>query len=400
MAFYRDRQRTMRRKQALGFTLIELAVVILLISIFMGLGLSALDVQQTNRAYSETREKQEKIKDALVTHLANFRRLPCPDTKPTGGAPTPPDGVENRVGGNPANPCSNPGGAPINPAFGVVPYATLGLSRDDALDGWDNFFSYEVSRGGPNEWALSTTFGPPAGFFTGNGGGIRLNGRNAGGVFALNLPGALGIAAIIVSHGRNGSGAFTTKGAQNQAPLPALADEVDNTNDVNSVFFQREFTDVAPPGGGGTFDDLVLALTPSDLLTPAIKDGALQSAMAQVREQLRTVRDTAFGQVPGATPPCTPPANLAALVLPDTVTVDPWGTTINYIQANSGPVGAASPAVGTVAFCAWSSGPDRTTPAVCGPAFALTGDDVGLPPVTYDQLRTAFSTGTQPPPCP
>jgi prepilin-type N-terminal cleavage/methylation domain-containing protein len=68
----------MLRRQVMGFTLLELAIVMILIGIFMGLGISALDAQQTNRAFSETREKQEKIKDALVTYLASFARLRFP----------------------------------------------------------------------------------------------------------------------------------------------------------------------------------------------------------------------------------------------------------------------------------------------------------------------------------
>ncbi|MGH8655779.1 MAG: type II secretion system protein [Gammaproteobacteria bacterium] len=390
----------MLRKQALGFTLLELAIVILLISIFMGLGVSALDVQQTNRAFSETKEKQEKIKDALVTYVANFRRLPCPDTTALTAPGTPPDGVEDRVTpGDPTTICVDPPGAAIS-GFGVIPYAELGLSRDDALDGSDNFFTYEVSRGVPNEWALSTTFGPANGFFSGNGGGITLNGRNAaGGVFALNPPpgagSALGIAAIIVSHGRNGLGAYTTKGTSNASPV-AGTDEAQNA-DGDAVFFQRDFTDVAPPGGSGAFDDLVLALTPRDLLTPAIKDGALQSPSGQVFEQMRTIKDTVVGWIPANSPPanCAPPVPNplptgvpAVLGLPPTVTVDPWTQPINYVQASGGPINLAGPPGN--AFCVWSNGPNRANDSgACGPVLGT--DDIGPPPVTNAQLATIYS---------
>lgn len=59
----------MIRKHVWGFTLVELALVIVLIGIFAGLGLGALGALQTNRAFSETRKNQEKIKDALVGAL-------------------------------------------------------------------------------------------------------------------------------------------------------------------------------------------------------------------------------------------------------------------------------------------------------------------------------------------
>lgn len=378
----------MRRKQALGFTLLELAIVILLIGIFMGLGVSALDVQQTNRAFSETREKQEKIKDALVTHLTNFTRLPCPDTNLT--VASPPDGNENRVGGIPTGACSNAASAAIDPAIGVLPYLTLGLSRDDALDGWDNFFTYQVSLDNAatatirEGWTLTNTFD------VGNTGSITVNDRNsAGGVVPLSNA----VAAVVVSHGRNGLGAYTTKGTPNQAP-PAATDESDNS-DNNSIYFDREFTDVLGPAGG-SFDDVVLVLTPTDLLTPAISGGALRSANAKVLEQLRTIRDTAFGRVPPGPPACVPPTDLAAMgvAVPGPVATDPWGQTINYLE-DTQPLDAA---VTGDAFCLWSSGPNGVSnsllpipPTLTPPCPAIIGDDIGLPPVTYDQLRTAYS---------
>ena len=60
--------------------------------------------------------------------------LPCPDTSAT------PDGV--------ADTCAGPG-----TTTGVLPWVTLGMSKDAAIDSFGNFYTYIVS-GSPRTFAL------------------------------------------------------------------------------------------------------------------------------------------------------------------------------------------------------------------------------------------------------
>lgn len=62
-----------------GFTLAEMAIVVLLISIAMTMGLKTVTANLDNAAYSETKSKQERIKIALIGYLRTNGRLPCPD---------------------------------------------------------------------------------------------------------------------------------------------------------------------------------------------------------------------------------------------------------------------------------------------------------------------------------
>ena len=239
------------RNRKRGFTLAEMAIVVLLIGIMMTMGLGVLKAQTDSAAYSVTNKKQTAIKEALVAYLRANWRLPCPDTNFVGGtAPLVPDGQENRVGAVTTACTAN---------FGVVPYVTLGLPPEMALDGWNNFMSYHVSTA--PDWSLTASFNPAA------VGSITLNSAPA-------TPLTTNAVAVVVSHGRNGNGAYTTKGSRNLAPT--TADELENANvAANLIYFKREFTDV-PAAVGGAFDDVVMYLQADDLLTPLRNDGSLK----------------------------------------------------------------------------------------------------------------------------
>src|SRR5688500_14370425 len=117
-----------------GFSLVELSVVVLIIGIIITMGIGTWTANLENQAHAATAQRKLAIKDALTGYLRRNNRLPCPDADFTAF-----DGLENRATpGNPATACSA--------AFGILPYVTLGLSRDAVRDGWGNFFSYHVSN--------------------------------------------------------------------------------------------------------------------------------------------------------------------------------------------------------------------------------------------------------------
>ena len=122
------------RRSAAGFTLVEMAVVITLMAIFMTMGLRLLQATRDSAAWTETKARQERIKLALVGYLRGNGSLPCPDATPVGTAPT---GVKG------TSPCLGALGG------GVVPWKDLGLSVADVQDGWSNFFTYRVANSTP-----------------------------------------------------------------------------------------------------------------------------------------------------------------------------------------------------------------------------------------------------------
>ena len=117
-----------------GFTLIEMAVVLVVVSLVLGSLLVPLASQVEQRRIQSTEQILEQARDALLAFAAVHRRLPCP-ADPTGGQ----EKVTMATGA-----CTN------NPGF--LPAATLGLSPLDAegfaRDGWGlekNRIRYAVS---------------------------------------------------------------------------------------------------------------------------------------------------------------------------------------------------------------------------------------------------------------
>jgi prepilin-type N-terminal cleavage/methylation domain-containing protein len=323
----------MHTKQHSGFTLIELAVVVFIIGILASVGLATLKSQMESTSISATKKKQETMKNSLISYLAKYNRLPCPAIDNTG--------LESRVLTNaPANCIDNTGKSAY---LGILPYATLGLPKSAALDGWENFFSYAVST----QWTLTySTAAPVVGgtstnvasqaFNVGDSGTIAVNNRSPA-TSSTPTPISSNAVVFIVSHGKNGLGAFTNKGTQNVSPA-AGTDELANvpvptTWAVPSAFYQREYTDIAVPTYGA-FDDIAQFLNPRDLITPLILDGALQSAQSQWSQQITNINNALIGAMFNNSL-CAPPANQAAfnalLTANGIQPVDPWGGTLTYI---------------------------------------------------------------------
>jgi prepilin-type N-terminal cleavage/methylation domain-containing protein len=270
-----------------GFSLVELSVVVLIIGIIMTMGIGAWTANLENQAHSATAQRQAAIKEALTGYLRRNNRLPCPDNDFTA-----PDGVENRATpGNPATACST--------AFGILPYVTLGLSRDAARDGWGNLFSYQVSNNtntpdAGGNWSDNRDWTTSANFRAGNTGTITVNDRNGATVTAI----ASNVVVVVVSHGRNGLGAYAIGGTRNTLPA-AGTDERENTDGTaNTVYFRREAT-TDDAATGGPFDDQVAFLTPSDLLDPLFRDGSLKSPQSMVQEQLQKQKQLIIGYTMG-----------------------------------------------------------------------------------------------------
>jgi prepilin-type N-terminal cleavage/methylation domain-containing protein len=255
----------MAKKPRAGFTLAEMAIVVLLAGILLTFGVGVVQSQLENAAITVTKKRQEAIRDALVGYLGRNHRLPCPDSPIAPPAPNVSfDGVEDRVTALPGTPPIPDPSTRCVRTFGVLPYITLGLSREMALDGWNNFFGYQVSNT-PYNWTISSNFN------AGSQGGIVIRERPGVGLIDFPTPAV----AVLVSYGRNGSGAYTTKGTRNTLPIAADVDQLENT-DGNNIYVRREFTDSAT-APGGTFDDFVFALMPADLVAPAVLNKSVRS---------------------------------------------------------------------------------------------------------------------------
>ncbi len=126
-------------KNAHGFTLVELAVVIVIVALLLGALLVPLATQVQGRNVKETRQSLKEIKEALLGFAVTQGRLPCPDTDR--------DGREDACGGV---------GLTIDVVEGFLPWRDLAVPATDA---WGRIFRYAVAR----EFAeLAQPGAPPA----------------------------------------------------------------------------------------------------------------------------------------------------------------------------------------------------------------------------------------------
>lgn len=107
----------------LGFTLVEMAVVLVIMGLLIAGLLVPLSAQIDQRSYTQTQRSLEDIKQVLIGYVIINGRLPCPASSTS-------DGIEDPVGGGACNHAYD----------GFIPAATLGITPTDAngyaVDGW------------------------------------------------------------------------------------------------------------------------------------------------------------------------------------------------------------------------------------------------------------------------
>ena len=183
---------TTARRASRGFTLIELAIVMLITGLLLIGAARLFENLQLEQALKATRQRIEKIQKQLDTFADKNERFPCP-LPPAGGPMTAEPGS-----------CAN---ADLPPdardvARGILPAIALDLAPDEVRDGWGNMFTYAVSAKLTKEKGMHGVT-PPAGVIgMVNGYGDNLLDTADSGRYA------------IISHGPSGAGGFTQKGTE------------------------------------------------------------------------------------------------------------------------------------------------------------------------------------------
>lgn len=311
-----------------GFTIAELAVAAAILALLLFGAMVPFSAQVQIRNVNETRRTMDSIKEAVIGFAQANGRLPCP------------------ANGNIASGLANAGIEQFNGtscvatfgAFGVVPWATLGTPETDA---WGRRFSYRVSPAfadailapsPPNPpgtllatWntraaAYATPAPPPtylpqtlsspvspgnqapacdltiaptqSSFSLCTLGDITVFTRSSPGIAAVPLVSA--IPAVIISHGKNGYGAWQSSGGQIALP-PVGSDEAANAaGNITTLtgsyptwtFYSRTpssaeagCVDPAPPAAGGPpfceFDDIVATISLNALIARIVAAGKL-----------------------------------------------------------------------------------------------------------------------------
>lgn len=237
-----------------GFTLIEVAIAIVVLGFLLGGAVMSLGAQMELRHRNETRTTLETARDALIGHMVAQGRLPCP-------APDGATGVEAVNAGN--SDCAWPAANVLQ----LVPATTLGLAPTDQagylVDAWGRPIRYRVTRWqeagfaqpiftypGPNPNKLAdyvrgngfpSNSPPPAGFLN-----VCTDGTNAANCAATRI--AQGLVVVLYSTGPNG---------------------IDETA-IGAPAFHFVNRDAAPG-----YDDLVLWISPFTLYDRLLAGGTL-----------------------------------------------------------------------------------------------------------------------------
>jgi prepilin-type N-terminal cleavage/methylation domain-containing protein len=255
-------------KRQRGFTLVEIAIVLAVISLLVG---GALNLQQSVSERNKlelTERRVAAILKAIDQFVDYHGYLPCP-ANPLATFAAGDFGVGTNdarhfstsasVDPTDANSGSNNCAAPVNAnviaiapgganlALGGVPVHTLRLAPNFAVDGWNNRFTYVIDQSLAFRGDGLNTTSPTATR------GYTFN--TISGQIVLDRNGTTlrsDIAVMVISHGANGYGAWPGRGGARIDITGGTNEEDENTDD--DITFNQPFRSL-------TSDDVVSYLT-------------------------------------------------------------------------------------------------------------------------------------------
>lgn len=247
-----------------GFSLIELAIVMFIVSLILGGLLTPLSTRLEAQNRKQTNTMLAEIKESLIGYAIINGHLPCPDCSDTtsgscgdsgitsyglnGGIN---DGIEDGVDFSDAGTTPRSGNNFKSCAVqeGNLPWATLGVPEDDA---WENRFHYRVTDrttgSNPDSFADDeedcSTSTSGISFCLDSTGDININDED-GNPVAQNVP------AIVISFGANAD----------DVGNPSSNSEKKNQDD-DTTFVQEDYR----AEGTNEFDDLLIWVSPDTLM--------------------------------------------------------------------------------------------------------------------------------------
>lgn len=262
------------RPQGAGFTLIELAIVLLILSLLLVFLLPTSTAFLNTRKHELTRQKLKNIETAIANYVAVNKRLPCPadGTAAPGSAGAGNEGARD-VNGD----CTN------SQATGVVPWVAIGLTQADIEDGWQRRITYRAGFGLTRDSALDMSSCDPAGtkpapqtdtsgnappggrcwttcvgtnmatctapqdYLTGKGFDIR----DGAGNLIMSVASYTSAAYVLISHGDNGYGAYGAGGTYIATASSGVAGAIEAYN-INGP---AKTVTSAIPSSANTFRD-------------------------------------------------------------------------------------------------------------------------------------------------
>lgn len=240
-----------------GFSIVEMSMVLAVMGVMTtAIASGSVGVVESKRV-DTAKIKLEAIEEAIVRFAAAARRLPCPaDATATGNTAI---GVEQISEGT----CTG------EQNDGIVPWVTLGLPQEAALDPWGRLITMRVADLTANSaFPANLTF---AGLRPLDSQGLDVSELTANDALRpIMRPAAVatdplnGAAYVLISHGRDGLGGYTA--ARTLVAGDAVGNQSNNANNNNVNGTGTPYVMGSSRTG---FDDIVHAKTISQLAVRA-----------------------------------------------------------------------------------------------------------------------------------
>ena len=135
----------MIRQQA-GFTLIEIAIVLLVVVVLLGYSVAMFPMQQELKQYRAAEKQMDLIVDELIAFAQVNGRLPCPDTNGNVNATS-----AGTLNGEEDTDVETDGDISCKAFFGFLPARSLGINgkysaSGQLVDPWGSAYYYAVSN--------------------------------------------------------------------------------------------------------------------------------------------------------------------------------------------------------------------------------------------------------------
>ena len=240
-----------KRKQSAGFSLIEVAIVLVIMGFIIGALIVPLGAQREVIQVKQAREELKMIEEAIIGFSLANDRLPCPAV--------PGSGVEDPAGGGA---CTS--------ARGFIPASTLGLSGrfncdNLLLDPWGNPYRYSVTTSNASAFTTSISAVTPISLLAPN-----IDICSASGC-ANTLTNAA--VAVIYSMGKGWSSVVSADETENAettiAGTGCGAANYAISND--DIYVHRESVEVA----ASQYNDIILWISPNILYAKLLEAGVL-----------------------------------------------------------------------------------------------------------------------------
>ncbi|MDD9900764.1 MAG: prepilin-type N-terminal cleavage/methylation domain-containing protein [Alphaproteobacteria bacterium] len=253
---------TTLRRQSGGYTLIELAIVLVVAGMVIAGGASAYRIYKQTQSHVVTTDNVERVTDRLGRYLARFGEYPCPArldalrtdadygmstdcTDTSVGDGTCAGGIcierSNRTPG--AFPPQTPPGQ-VRVRRGAVPFRVLGISEEQSYDGYGSRLMYAVTE----HLAVDTSYGN-------DGGGITILDGSGNHFFTTPQDGAH---YVVFSTGPDRKGGYTRQGVPHVA-CDSNAMDGNNcfTDNGTQQWAEYRIARYSEIPGAGHFDDTV-----------------------------------------------------------------------------------------------------------------------------------------------